>query len=286
MALPRDGDAGAARRLEQATRHQRVADLVLAAQRERQRAVDGVRRAQRHAGAPASIVDVDVHVLRRLDTSAPRSAATRRTTASASSGSAPATTGMPGLMMPAFSNAIAASVDAEVLLVIEADVVMAPATGVMTFVASNRPPRPTSMTATSTPARRNSSNAIAVVDFEERRRHGQRAARPAADRRSSRTSSATSCSVGGIDRARRRSRTLGQVGEMRRDVARGPDAGGDERRVRHRGHRALAVGAGDVKGGEAALGVAERLAQAGDVLETELDPEVLEREEAVEHTAR
>jgi hypothetical protein len=42
-------------------------------------------------------------------------------------------------------------------------VVMAPATGVMTFVASKRPPSPTSMTATSTDARRKSSNAMAVV---------------------------------------------------------------------------------------------------------------------------
>ena len=40
---------------------------------------------------------------------------------------------------------------------------MAVAIGETTFVASSRPPRPTSRTATSTRARRNSSNAAAVV---------------------------------------------------------------------------------------------------------------------------
>ena len=53
--------------------------------------------------------------------------------------------------------------------------------------------------------------------------------------------------------------------------------------MHHGGHRALAVGAGDVNGGERALRVAESLAEAGDVVEAELDAQRLEREEAVEH---
>jgi hypothetical protein len=42
-------------------------------------------------------------------------------------------------------------------------VVMAPATGEITLVASNRPPSPTSITPTSISARRNNSKATAVV---------------------------------------------------------------------------------------------------------------------------
>ena len=52
----------------------------------------------------------------------------------------------------------------EILLMIEVDRRdRGDATGWMTLVESSRPPRPTSTTATSTSARRNSSNAIAVV---------------------------------------------------------------------------------------------------------------------------
>jgi hypothetical protein len=116
--------------------------------------------------------------------------------------------------------------------------------------------------------------------LEERRRHLERAVRPQPlDERQD---------VSGDGMQRRRvnggaadHEPFRQVGEVGRDVARGPDAGRHQRRMRHRGHRALAVGARDVERGEAALGVAERVTQARDVLETQLDPEHLERENAV-----
>jgi hypothetical protein len=58
----------------------------------------GATRAAKAASSPARI------------SGAPRSAASRAITSIASSGMEPATTGTPGLMMPAFSKAIAASV--------------------------------------------------------------------------------------------------------------------------------------------------------------------------------
>ena len=73
-----------------------------------------------------------------------------------------------------------------------------------------------------------------------------------------------------------------EVDEMRRGVARRAVAGRAQRRIDHRRHRALAVGAGDVHRAEGALGVAESRDERGDVLEAELDPELLEAEEVGE----
>ncbi len=73
-----------------------------------------------------------------------------------------------------------------------------------------------------------------------------------------------------------------QIDQVRRDVAGGAKARGDQRGMGHRGDRPLAVGAGDVERGERPLGMAERRTQARDVVEPELDPERLEREKAVE----
>ena len=74
----------------------------------------------------------------------------------------------------------------------------------------------------------------------------------------------------------------GDVGQMGRRVARGAEPSGAQRLVRHGGHRALAVGARDVQGGEAPLRMAERLAEARDVLEPQLDAEGFERRKPVE----
>jgi hypothetical protein len=75
---------------------------------------------------------------------------------------------------------------------------------------------------------------------------------------------------------------LGDVGQVRGGVAGGADPCGAQRRVSHRRHRALAVGAGHVQGGEAPLRVAERLAEARDVLEPQLDAEGFERGKPIE----
>ena len=71
-------------------------------------------------------------------------------TLSAVSLSAPVTTGTPGLMIPAFSKAIAPSVFPRYSWWSRAMFVMTETSGVTTFVASNRPPIPTSKTAMST----------------------------------------------------------------------------------------------------------------------------------------
>ena len=122
---------------------------------------DGVSMASR---ARPSIISACHRMSWIASTSAaPRSAAQRRITAAASGRRSPMTTVIPGLMIPAFSNAIAPSVSPRCCWWSKSIVVIAPATGVITLVASKRPPRPTSMTPTSTPERRNSSKAAAVV---------------------------------------------------------------------------------------------------------------------------
>ena len=70
---------------------------------------------------------------------------------------------MPGLITPAFSPAISAIVRPRNCSWSKSIDVMAAADGVATFVASRRPPMPTSRTATSTRARLKISNPIAVA---------------------------------------------------------------------------------------------------------------------------
>ncbi len=82
--------------------------------------------------------------------------------AQASLPTSPTTSGTPRLAMPDFSAAMAASVVPRWRSWSKSMVVMAPATGASTFVASKRPPRPTSTTATSTPASAKIRNAAAV----------------------------------------------------------------------------------------------------------------------------
>ena len=149
---------------------------------------------------------------------------------------APTTTGTPGLMMPAFSNAIASQRVAEVLLVIERDRRdrrRPPAS--TTLVASSRPPSPTSMTATSTPAR------AEQLERDGGRRPRRTSGAPraclrrrsvvdgVADRRRARSSSAPR-STGRPSITNRSSRSH----EVRRGVAARAVAGGAQRRVDHR----------------------------------------------------
>ncbi len=94
---------------------------------------------------------------------APRSLHTCRNTAAGSGFVSAVTTRMPGLITPAFSNAMSDNVDPRCCWWSRSIDGMAAATGVTTFVASNRPPIPTSSTATSIPDCRNSDSAMAVV---------------------------------------------------------------------------------------------------------------------------
>ena len=153
--------------------------------------------------------------------------------------------------------------------------------GATTFVASSLPPSPTSRTATSTPARRNSSNATAVVTSKK---VGCTSSPPSARRLSmaSRTSATAATRASSADRPAVDDEPLGEIDQMRRRVPRRPVAGGAQRRVDHRRHRAFAVGAGDVHRPECPLGMAEPGDERGDVVEAELDAELLEAEKILQ----
>jgi len=75
---------------------------------------------------------------------------------------------------------------------------------------------------------------------------------------------------------------LGEADEVRRRVARRSVARRAQRRVDHRRHRSLAVGAGDVHRAERPLGMAEPRHQHRDVVEADLDPQLLQAEEVGE----
>ena len=92
------------------------------------------------------------------------SAARRRKISEHPTGPRRVTTGTPGLMIPAFSRRDRLDRLAQVLARGPAPRWSGPTTsGRMTFVASSRPPSPTSTTAISTPASAKARNAIAVV---------------------------------------------------------------------------------------------------------------------------
>ena len=90
----------------------------------------------------------------------------RSNTGSISGSLSPTTTGTHGLMMPAFSKAISGSVSPRMLQWSSPMLVITESTGVTIFVLSKRPPRPVSITATSTPSEANHSKAI-IVDISK-----------------------------------------------------------------------------------------------------------------------
>ena len=163
------------------------------------------------------------------------------------------------------------------LLVVEVDCRDRAGNGVITLVASKRPPSPTSMTPTSTPERRNSSKAAAVVASKN---VGCTLKTPEARRRSAQlnTSSTVDSSSGRFNGTIVDDESLGEVAQMGRRVSAGPDPCGPQRRVRHGGDRTLPVRACDVQRPERALRMPERLAEQRDVVEAQLDAERLERE--------
>ncbi len=213
---------------------------------------------------------------------APRSAATRRTTSMALGGSVPATTVMPGLMMPAFSKAISAQRRAQVLLMVEPD--GGDGAGHGGNDVGGVEPAAEAHLDDRTSRFRPGGTARTRWRWWPRRTSAGRAATLPATRRSARSS--TSCatalkvavSTGGVAD----DEPFGDVGQVGRRVARGAQAGRAQRRVHHGRDRAFAVGAGDVQRGEAALGVAERLAESRDVLEPQLDAEGFERGKPIE----
>src|SRR5438552_3950912 len=75
---------------------------------------------------------------------------------------------------------------------------------------------------------------------------------------------------------------LAEIHQVRRRIPRRSPSRGSQRRVDHRGDGSFAVRARDVNRPVRALGTSETLDDRGDVLESELDPELLEAEEVVE----
>ncbi len=181
-------------------------------------------------------------------------------------------------MMPAFSKAISASVCPRWRSWSNAIDVMADVAGVMTLVASKRPPSPTSMTAAVTFSRAKISNAMAVVTSKK---VGVAARAPLAVSRSiaSKRSRGRAIEDARIDgRAVDGDAFLDAI-EVRRRVAAGAIAARAQAALDHRRDRPLAVGARDMNGGPAPVRPIERRQNRLDVVEPELDAERLEREE-------
>ena len=125
----RNRDAVVRRHLEQTHGDDCVADLVLAAKTECHRPVRAGGRG--HVQPRAALDHLRLRSACRAIAStsvAPRSAAQRRITAAASGRKSPMTTVIPGLMIPAFSNAIAPSVSPRCCWWSKSIVVIAPAT--------------------------------------------------------------------------------------------------------------------------------------------------------------
>ena len=133
------------------------------------------------------------------------------------------------------------------------------------------------MTPISTPERRKSSNAAAVVASKNvgctgndaRGTQTVGAAQDVLDRRFEQR---------GIDRTIVDDESFGEIAEVWRRISARPDSRGAQRRVGHGRDRSLSVRAGNVQRPERTLRMAKRLAEQRDVVEAQLDAEVLERE--------
>ena len=152
--------------------------------------------------------------------------------------------------------------------------------GVMTLVASKRPPRPDFDHADRhLGSRRKISKAIAVVTSKNVGSRLERAvlAQPIDDGEhvgGDRVEDVAASTGNAVD-----GDALFDAIEMRRGVAARAVAGGAQAALDHRRDRSLAVGAGDVDRRPRALGPVQRVENLVDVLEAELDAELFEREE-------
>ncbi len=153
--------------------------------------------------------------------------------------------------------------------------VIAVAIGATTFVASSRPPRPTSRTAISTDARRNNSKAAAVATSKNVG-NASRTARlhQRVDRFLHGAERVTE--IRGGDLLSVYDEPLFEADEMGRRVSSGAETRRAECRLGHHRDRPLAVRAGDDDRSECALGMSQLGAQCRDVLEPELHAEPFE----------
>ena len=154
-----------------------------------------------------------------------------------------------------------------------------------TFVASWRPPRPASTTATSTPRSASSENAAAVSSSNWVTRSPPDSVRSTLTAAAAARSTAAPKASGSRSASpmRMRSAKVERCGDR---YAAGTDAVGLEDRRRHPHRRALAVGADHVDRAERALRAAERRQQAAHALEPEPHAEQLERERWSSRLAR
>ena len=149
---------------------------------------------------------------------APAARQAAATASAASPGPPPQTSGTPGLATPAFSRAIAAGVSPRIAVWSSEMFVTAQATGRQTFVASSRPPRPTSSTAIPQPVRAKCRNPQAVTHSKNVAAGAPpRSARSAAAS-TSRARAANAAAPGSAPSTVNRSSTRYRCGEVNRPV--------------------------------------------------------------------
>ena len=211
-------------------------------------------------------------------TAQPRSAAVRRASAATSVETAPSTRVVPGRRTASFSAAISSSVSPSQAVWSRPIEVSTVTRDSRTLVASRRPPRPASITPTSTPASARATKAVAVAASNCVTRSPS--AKPASTRGSDRGHP-----LGGVrervrlDLAPADPDALRPARRMRREITtRCPSPGFDQRRG-HRRDRRLPVRADHVHGLEVALRIAQGRQQRRDPLEPEPPADRVERPE-------
>ena len=140
------------------------------------------------------------------------------------------------------------------------------------FVASRRPPSPTSRMATSTPAARKISSAAAVVASKNVGGAGSAMA-------ASSVSPMTRSSSSAADRRAVDGEPLFEIDQMRGGVAAGPVPGRSQRPFEHRRDGPLSVRPGDGEGAIRLFGMSQSTEEGADLFQPELDAEQFEREQ-------
>ena len=143
---------------------------------------------------------------------------------------------------------------------------IAVASGSAVVTASSRPPRPVSRTAASTRVLGEDQKAEHGGDLEVGQRHAGRD-HPGVERRQ----------PVAVDLAAGDANPLREPRQVRRGVKAGAQARAPQDRLGHRRGRALAVGPGDLDGGESLLRIAEPLQRRPHAAEAHVDAQALRR---------
>ncbi len=167
----------------------------------------------------------------------------------------PTTTRLPGLMMPALSRAMSSRVGPSTSVWSKLTLVRTATSASTTLVQSQRPPKPTSTTATSTASSANQARAAAV-------RSSNRVGGSSISGSRRASASSTSANAVVVDGLAVAGQALVDPGQVGAGVGADGQPLGAEQRGGHGRRRALAVGAGDVDGGNGLLGIAQQARQA------------------------